>query len=67
MVTITAIASAATMEAQIPFTFQNIGKINTAATWNTNVLIKEIAAETSPSFSTDLSKYISTKAGFSQP
>lgn len=47
----TAIISAATIEAQIPSTFQNIGKIKTADIWNINVLIKDIVAEISPLFS----------------
>lgn len=49
-VTATAITSAATVDAQIPSNFQINGKIKTAATWNSIVLIKEIAADTSPSF-----------------
>lgn len=50
MVTANAMTSAATMESQIPSTCQNNGKINTAAAWNTMVLIKEMAADIRPLF-----------------
>ena len=50
-VTITARASATTIENQIPSTpLKIIGKIITAATWKTRVLINEMIAEIGPLF-----------------
>ena len=48
---VTASASAATMDSQIPSTPQISGNTSTAATWNTSVRRKEMAADTSPLFS----------------
>lgn len=45
----TAIASAATMDIQIPSRAQNIGKIITVEHWNTMVRKNEINAEVRPS------------------
>ena len=43
-------SSAATIEYQMPSSFKIRGTVNTDATWNTRVLIKEITADTSPLF-----------------
>ena len=48
-VTATAITSAATIDHQIPFNPQIMGKIMTAATWITSVRRKAMAADVSPS------------------
>ena len=47
----TAIASATTIDHQIPFPPQTRGKTITAATWKTSVLKNEIIAEIGPLFS----------------
>ena len=48
-VTRTDITSAATIESQIPSSFQMSGKISTAAIWNTSVRRKEMSADVRPS------------------
>ena len=45
----TDITSAATIESQIPSSFQMSGKISTAAIWNTSVRRKEMSADVRPS------------------
>ena len=46
-----AINSAITIDTQIPSTSNRSGKMTTADIWNTNVLKKEMSADTSPLFS----------------
>ena len=50
-VTATASTSATTSDSHIPLVSHIRGSINIAASWNTNVLKKDMTAEVTPSFS----------------